>query len=562
VLEDPDAGSLPVPGIGSRAAAKASRRRLAAFILPALAAGALALVALWPRAASEVGPVSRFAIATTAATALDVDPQSGDLALTPDGRHIVYKGGPRDRTQLFVRALDRLEPVALTPPGRPKAPFSSPDGLWIGFFEPGGGGPRLEKVAITGGRPIDVCRIDGASRGASWGADGAIVLATAAPATGLQRIAASSGEPEVLTRPARDRGESDHLWPQILPGGRTVLFTIVAVTGGMDASQIAVLDLPSRTWKTVLRGGRQAQYVSSGHLVYVVGDALWAVPFDLTALETRGPAAMVVDHVLTLPTGTAEFDVTPGGTLLFATGRPLPSRRTLVWVDRRGHAEAIAGAAQRPYAAVRLSPDGSRVALEIGDEDNDIWVWDLARQTMTRVTTDPGLDQGPVWMPDGHRLLFTSQTGGVPGALFRQSADGTGTAAELESTCTAPNEQNVAKESGRHGEIALIIELHRHSYVSKWTCACCRLSWPDALIPTAHVRSCTSISRRINPSNECSPQACVPWPKGPRSRTLRPSSATASRLRGSSSTPTGFSAAASGSKRNAANRSAATLSRL
>ncbi len=140
---------------------------------------------------------------------------------------------------------------------------------------------------------------------------------------------------------------------------------------------------------------------------------------------------MVVEHVLTLPTGTAEFDVAPGGTLLFATGRPLPSRRTLVWVDRRGHAEAIAGAAQRPYAAVRLSPDGSRVALEIADEDNDIWVWDLARQTMTRVTTDPGLDQGPVWMPDGHRLLFTSQTGGVPGALFRQSADGTGTAERL-----------------------------------------------------------------------------------------------------------------------------------
>ena len=80
---------------------------------------------------------------------------------------------------------------------------------------------------------------------------------------------------------------------------------------------------------------------------------------------------------------------------------------------------------------MRLSPDGSRVALEIGDEDNDIWVWDLARQTMTRITTDPGLDQGPVWMPDGHRLLFTSQTGGVPGALFRQSADGTGTAERL-----------------------------------------------------------------------------------------------------------------------------------
>jgi Tol biopolymer transport system component len=166
-------------------------------------------------------------------------------------------------------------------------------------------------------------------------------------------------------------------------------------------------------------------YVASGHLVYVAAGALWAVPFDLTRLELRGTASRVLSPLVILPNGTAEFDVARDGTLVYVSGGPAALRR-LAWVDRNGREQLIAAAPPRPYSAVSLSPDGTRVALEITDQANDIWMLDLARDTLTRVTTDPGLDQSPVWMPDGRRLLFTSQAGGVLGSVFWRAADGTG----------------------------------------------------------------------------------------------------------------------------------------
>jgi serine/threonine-protein kinase len=147
-------------------------------------------------------------------------------------------------------------------------------------------------------------------------------------------------------------------------------------------------------------------------------------------METIGTASQVVSQVVILPTGTAEFDIARDGTLVYVAGGAQASPRTLVWVDRQGREQAIAAPA-RPYVAARLSPDGTRVALEIEDQENDIWVWDLARATLTRVTTDPGLDQSPVWMRDGRRLLFSSQVGGVLGSLFWQAADGTGAVERL-----------------------------------------------------------------------------------------------------------------------------------
>jgi serine/threonine-protein kinase len=140
---------------------------------------------------------------------------------------------------------------------------------------------------------------------------------------------------------------------------------------------------------------------------------------------------VVVPSIVTLPNGTGEFDVSDTGTLIHASGQALAPRRTLVWVDRQGHEETVAGAPDRPYAAVRLSPDGTRLALEIDDGDNDVWVWHLARRTLTRVSTDPGPDQSPIWTADGLALIFTSQATGAVGALFRQSADGSGTAERL-----------------------------------------------------------------------------------------------------------------------------------
>jgi eukaryotic-like serine/threonine-protein kinase len=431
VLEDPIAAG---PNGTSSVTARLLHRPWWRRVVTPLAAGIVAATGVgttvWVATRPSAPHVSRFAVLTTANNALSVDPQSRDLTMTANGTHIVYKGGIRgSSTQLFVRGLDQLEPAPLTAPGLPKGPFSSPDGQWIGFFEPGRP-VTLKKVAITGGPVLELSGVDGPSRGATWGEDNTIVFATAALSTGLQRVSSAGGGPTVLTTPSSERRERDHLWPQFLPGGQGVLFTITATVGGIDASQVAVLDVATGTWTTLVRGASQAQYVSSGHLVYVSRNALWAVAFDVEGLQTIGTASPVVSRVVTLPSGTAEFDIARNGTLAYVTGGTDAAPRTLVWVDRRGQEEAIEAPA-RPYVAARLSPDGTRVALEIEDQNHDIWVWDLTRKTLTRVTTDPGADRSPVWMPDGRRLLFSSQAGAVLGSLFWQAADGTGIAERL-----------------------------------------------------------------------------------------------------------------------------------
>lgn len=398
----------------------------------ALASGVIA-VALWPRPSSPAAPVTRFALTPPAERQLLVDPQSSDLAITPDGSRVVYKGGARvDRTQLFVYRLDQLEFEPLTPPALPKGPFISPDGRWVGYFEPGtGSGAAFKKVPLTGGPPVFVSRLDGPSRGAIWIDDRTIIAGSGETSTGLLRLSPSGGEPVVLSRPNRERGEADHVWPQQLPGGRHVLFTITALTGGLDAAQVGVFDLASGSWRPVLPHASQAHYVSSGHVVYVAGGALWAIAFDPIRLQTLGTARVVVPQVVTLPTGAAEFDVADDGTLVYLVGIAASAApRNLVWVDREGREQPI-DAPPRAYANVRLSPDGTRVATEIEGDGHDIWVWDFARKSLTRVTSDPGIDQSPVWMPDARRLVFRTEAGGVRGALVMQAADGSGTVERL-----------------------------------------------------------------------------------------------------------------------------------
>jgi serine/threonine-protein kinase len=407
-------------------------RRLVTPVAAATITGAGVAVALWPAERAADPPVTRFALSLPVDRSLLIDPQSRDLALTADGTTVIYKGGARaDRTQLFTYALDQLEPQPLTGAGQPKGPLASPDGQWVAFFEPGAPGAAVKKVAITGGPAVEISRLDGPSRGASWGDDNTIVAASGSPSTGLLRISPDGGPPLVLTRPDRERGENDHLFPVVLPGSRSVLFTVTSLTGGFDAAHVAVLDVASGTWKRVIRNASQAHYVSTGHLVYHAGNALWAIAFDARRLETVGTAVAVVPRVVTLPTGVAEFDVARDGTLAYvASGGSSARPRTLVWVDRQGREEPIA-APPRLYSHARVSPDGTQIALEIDDGEQDIWVWHVTRHTLTRVTTDPGLDESPVWMPDGRRLVFTSQAGGVLGSLFWKAADGTGDAERL-----------------------------------------------------------------------------------------------------------------------------------
>ena len=378
--------------------------------------------------------MSRFLIAPPTATALTVSGLFRDLALTPDGTRLVYVGA--NGASLFVRTLDQLDATPLAGFNAPFGPFVSPDGQWIGVFD-GASAPALKKVAITGGPAVTLARPDGPTRGASWGSDGTIIFATVNTTTGLQRIAAAGGEPTVLTRPNRAAGEADHVWPEILPGGQAVLFTITATTDRLDQAQVAVLDLRTGTQTVLIRGGSDARYVSSGHLLYAAEGTLRAVAFDLARLVIVGTSVAVLPGVQTTATGAANVAVAADGTLLYVPGGVATAARgSLVWVDRQGQ-ETQLPAPPRPYVYPRLSPDGGRLALSIDDRELDIWLWDLSRRTLTRVTSDPGLDKYSVWTPDGRQLILSSEREGGRN-LFSQAADGSGATTRLTRS---PNTQ-------------------------------------------------------------------------------------------------------------------------
>jgi serine/threonine-protein kinase len=238
----------------------------------------------------------------------------------------------------------------------------------------------------------------------------------------------------VLTRPDRAAGELDHLWPELLPGDTAVLFTITALTGGLDAAQVVVQNLQTGKRTVLVRGGVQAHYVRSGHLAYAAAGTLRAVAFDAARLETHGTPVPVVPDVVTTRFGGVDAVVAGNGTLVYVSGTvaDLGTLRTLVWVDRQGHETPIP-APPRAYVFPRLSPVGTRLAVFAQDQESDIWLWDPGRTTLTQATFDPGFDSFPVWTPDGRRLIFTSDRGGARN-LFWQAADGSGAVERLSES--------------------------------------------------------------------------------------------------------------------------------
>jgi eukaryotic-like serine/threonine-protein kinase len=441
----------PVPGL---APPFAWRRRLPWAIAGLVGVPLVATVAWWApwRTPPFPQPV-RFTIAPPAAQPFNLQGFYRNLAISPDGTRLVYVAGRGDvnevtGSELMVRAIDQLEAVPLRGIATVAFPFISPDGRWVGFFSVvgagsgvGGPGGDLKKISITGGPPQTLCQYHGTARGATWGPDDTIVFATNDPSTGLLSVPAGGGAPKVLTKPDAARGEQDHLFPSLLPGGRAVLFTI-SVAGGIENGQVAVLDLQTGQQKTLVRGGSDAQYVETGHLVYASAGTLRAVRFDPDRLEVLGDPVPVVERMTTLQTGAADFRISRQGTLVYVPGGSIAAgaMRSLVWVTREGREEPI-NAPPRTYASPRLSPDGTRVALDAFDQDNDIWIWDLGRETLTRLTFDPGADSSPNWAPDGRRIVFGSSRAGSIGSvtnLFWQAADGTGTPERLT---TSPNTQ-------------------------------------------------------------------------------------------------------------------------
>jgi serine/threonine-protein kinase len=451
-LEFDDALAAPASEIPALAGHRSIRAMPTAIALAVVAV--IATLATWAvvRPASQVSAIpSRFAIVPPPSMPLNVSTVDRDLAVSPDGAQFVYRAGggpPTVGSQLMVRATDQLD-------ARPLhgifalGVFFSPDSQWIGFFTP----TELRKVSITGGPAIRIGPVTPGSLGASWGDDDTIVFGTTDPRTGLWHVSADGGQPTVLTMPDTALRERDHGFPSMLPGGRGVLFTIMAA-GQAENAQVAVLDLRTGKHKTLIRGGSQAEYVGAstrtehaGYLIYTAAGTLRAVRFDPVRLEVLGDPVTVVDRVMIKASGAANYAVSRDGTLFYVPGgvSVQMAPRSLVWVDRKGHEEPIK-APLRAYGAPRISPDGTRVVLGITDqESNDVWMWDLARETMRRLTFAPGTDALALWTHDSRRIVFVSDRAGVSN-FYSQAADGTGAAERLTTSATQQFPSSIAPD--------------------------------------------------------------------------------------------------------------------
>ena len=328
----------------------------------ATAAVALALAAVWvPRRPTS----SSVPLRVSADLGADVplaNPAFGAVTiLSPDSELLAFvaqnTGG---RRQLYVRRLSQLRATPLSGTEDADNPFFSPDGQWIGFFAAG----KLKKISVTGGTTSTICEAPN-GRGGAWAPDGTIVFSPdGREGVVLMRVSSDGGTPQVLT--TLDPGETSHRWPQVLPGGKGVLFTAVADTS-YDNADLVVQTLPAGPRKIVHRGGTYGRYLASGHLAFVHERALVAMPFDLDRLEATGPPVRVIDGIMSSSlSGGAQFDVSPAGTLVYLTGTATDAPLQMDWMDRAGRTTVLR---QTPaiWITPRFAPDGTRIAMQIFD---------------------------------------------------------------------------------------------------------------------------------------------------------------------------------------------------
>ena len=436
-----DDASIPASEQPASTAAPASpptRRRVLSWATASTAVVALGgVLALWaPWTPIPAASVSKVLVDIGAdASVTTAGAPGANIALSADGRLLAFvaQRATGSVPQIFVRRLDQLQATPLPSTDNATNPFFSPNGEWIGFFAEG----KLRKVSTTGGSAITLSDAPN-GRGAAWAEDGTIVFtANSTPGSGLSVVPDSGGTARALTKPENE--ETLHRWPQTLMGGKAVLYTASARAGSFDDASLVVHMIPQGTRKIVHRGGYLGRYLPSGHLIYVNNATVFAVRFDLDRLETIGQPFPVLEGVAASSgTGAVQLAVSSSGTIAYLAGAFNSNESPILWMDAAGKTTPLQ-AMPTNWSNPQFSPDGTTLAIDVlerGSGNIDVWLYDLARDTPTRLTFDLGLDAKPVWTPDGKRIVFSSSRGDkTTFNLYWQRSDGTGDVQRLtEST--------------------------------------------------------------------------------------------------------------------------------
>jgi serine/threonine-protein kinase len=364
----------------------------------------------------------RFIVATPPTEPFAVIPGGPNVAVSPDGRRIVYHVAQGTAFPLYLRSTDQLDARPISGADVAASPFFSPDSEWFGFYSLRD--RTLKKIAVAGGPPTTLVPST-AMAGASWGDDGNIVFAEASVTGGLFRVSASGGKPERITTVDPQNRETDHTSPHVLPGSRAVVFT-VRTGADLRLARIAVLDLQTGEKKVLVDGGFNAYYAPTGHLLYAQASTLMAVPFDLDRLTVTGAPTTIQEGIGTKASGVANYAVSGTGMFVYAPGGIGGAKARPVWVGRDGReiAALVAADLDAPQFP-RISPDGRKLSLVIA---GDLWVYDLEGRPPIKLTFD-GSSFAAAWSPDGKTLVYESASG----SLASIPADGSGRTPEQVS---------------------------------------------------------------------------------------------------------------------------------
>ncbi len=352
--------------------------------------------------------------------------QGASAILSPDGSRLALVAiGSDQKQRIYVRALDQLQATTLPGTENARDPFFSPDGQWIGFFAEG----KLKKISVQGGAAVAVCDVPN-DRGGSWGDDGMIAFAKDSTSA-LSIVSSAGGTPQALTTLDKQAGESTQRWPQVLPGGKSVLFTSNNTLTNFEDADIVVYSVETHQRKVLQHGGFYARYLPSGFVVYIHEGTLFAVPFDPGRQKVTGQPAPILEGVASSAVGGAQFSFSETGNFLYITGKGLGQEVSIYWMDREGKFTPLRETLAN-YYDLAFSPDGKRLALDIDDgKRRDIWVYEWERDILTRLTFT-GVSNGyPVWTPDGQRIVYSSQEKGGAQNLWWIRADGAGDAQRL-----------------------------------------------------------------------------------------------------------------------------------